>query len=72
MPLGNVPYLFEYSGFTLYKNNEKSPNSPDTTVRFILYLVNNADGIYNGVTKVFLDASQDQRILYFIGKKHSC
>lgn len=56
----------EYTSF--YKNNS-SPDSATTTENFILYLVNNSNGIYQGITKVFLNAITDQRILYFVGKK---
>lgn len=60
----------QYTSF--YKNNS-SPDSATTNENFVLYLVNNANGIYSGVNKVLLDATTDQRILYFIGpKKNIC
>ena len=43
-----------------------------TTEPFILYEVNNSSGIYSEVSKVILNASTDQRILYFIGKNDCC
>ena len=49
----------------LYKNNS-SPDSPTTENPFVIYSVNSADGIYEGVKKVILNAMSDQRILYFI------
>ena len=56
----------EYTSF--YKNNSSS-DSATTNEKFLLYLVNNSSGIYDGVTKVYLNAITDQRILYFVGKK---
>lgn len=58
----------EYTSF--YKNNSSS-DSATTNENFILYLVNNSNGIYSGITKVYLNALTDQRILYFVGKKNS-
>ncbi len=58
----------EYTSF--YKNNS-SPNSAFTNENFLLYLVNNSNGIYSGVNKVLLNALTDQRIIYFIGKKRN-
>lgn len=57
----------EYTSF--YKNNSSS-DSATTNENFLLYLVNNSDGIYSGITKVYLNALTDQRILYFVGKKN--
>ena len=53
---------------SFYKNNSTS-DSATTEENFILYLVNNSNGIYQGVSKVLLNALTDQRILYFIGPK---
>ncbi len=50
----------------LYLNNGQENI---TTEPIIIYEVNNASGIYSKVTKVILNASEDQRILYFIGKE---
>jgi len=57
----------QFSAF--YINSEASPDSPQTTVNYVLYLTNNADGIYKNVNKIFLDSRTDQRILFFIGQK---
>ena len=52
----------QYTG--LYLNN----TSTDTTSSiFTSYEVNNAVGIYNGVTRVILDTRNSQRIIFFIG-----
>jgi len=61
--IGQIQYT------ALYLNNGQENI---TTEPFILYEVNNASGIYSEVYKVILDASQDQRILYFIGKNDCC
>lgn len=58
----------EYTSF--YKNNS-SFDSATTNENFLLYLVNNSNGIYSGITKVYLNASTEQRILYFVGKKNN-
>ena len=53
----------------LYLNNGQSDITEEP---IILYSVNNASGIYSKVSKVILDASSDQRILYFIGNNYCC
>jgi hypothetical protein len=58
----------EYTSF--YKNNSSS-DSATTNENFLLYLVNNSNGIYSGITKVYLNALTEQRILYFVGKKNN-
>jgi hypothetical protein len=55
--------------FTSFYQNDSPPGSGVTKELFVLYSVNSVDGIYNGVTKVLLNAIFDQRVLYFIGKK---
>lgn len=57
--------------FTSFYKNNSSKDSAITNEKFILYLVNNTSGIYSGITKVYLDALTDQRILYFVGKKNT-
>ncbi len=55
--------------YTAFYKNDSTPDSATTNENFIVYLVNNSNGIYEGVTKVILNALSDQKILYFIGKK---
>jgi hypothetical protein len=55
--------------YTTFYKNESSTDSATTNEKFLLYLVNNSNGIYEGITKVLLNALTDQRILYFVGKK---
>lgn len=59
----------QYTSFYKNESTQGSPDSPETTKFFVLYAVNSAIGIYSGVTKVLLNAMNEQRILYFIGKK---
>lgn len=63
LKVGQIEYM------SFYKNNS-SLDSATTNENFILYLVNNSNGIYSGITKVYLNALSDQRILYFVGKKN--
>ena len=58
--------------YTAFYKNDSSPDSATTNEKFILYLVNSSNGIYEGVKKVLLKALTEQRILYFIGKKKRC
>ena len=55
--------------FTSFYKNNSNGDSATTEENFIIYSVNNSDGIYQGVNKVLLNALSDQRILYFIGPK---
>ena len=52
--------------FTGFYKNKSSPDSATTKNLFVVYSVNSTDGIYNGVSKVVLNAIFDERILYFI------
>lgn len=68
--LKNKVGQIQYTSF--YRNNS-SQDSATTEENFIVYLVNNSNGIYHGINKVLLNALSDQRILYFIGpKKCNC
>ena len=58
--------------FTSFYKNGSTTDSAITNEPFLLYLVNNSNGIYQGITKVYLNALTDQRILYFVGKKSGC
>lgn len=53
----------QYTG--LYLNNSATDETSDI---FTSYEINNASGIYNGVTRVILDTNNSQRILFFISK----
>lgn len=64
--INNKVGQIQYTSF--YKNNSNG-DSATTEENFILYLVNNSNGIYQGVNKVLLNALSEQRILYFIGPK---
>lgn len=57
--------------YTSFYKNDSPQDSATTEEKFILYIVNSADGIYEGVTKVLLQAITDQRKIFFIGPKRS-
>lgn len=55
--------------YTSFYRNNSSIDSAVTTEELLVYQVNSVSGIYEGVNKVFLIATSDERLVLFIGKK---
>jgi hypothetical protein len=65
----DITYKVGQIQFTSFYKNNTNGDTATTEENFIIYLVNNSNGIYQGINKVLLNALSDQRILYFIGPK---